>query len=60
MDASAHTAIVEVPPPSRDPLPIRAVESADLLQGGRELLIRHGTATYRLRITASKKLILTK
>ena len=31
-----------------------------LLAGHRELRIRHGSATYRLRLTASGKLILTK
>ncbi len=36
------------------------VDSATLMNGRRELLIRHGTHTYRLRITASNKLILTK
>jgi hemin uptake protein HemP len=36
------------------------IESAVLMGGGRELIIRHGTSTYRLRITASNKLILTK
>ncbi|WP_428686209.1 hemin uptake protein HemP [Reyranella sp.] len=37
-----------------------AVESAALLQGRRELMIRHGAELYRLRLTASNKLILTK
>lgn len=36
------------------------VESATLMNGQRELIIRHGTETYRLRVTASNKLILTK
>jgi hemin uptake protein HemP len=39
---------------------VPAVESAALLQGRRELVIRHGTMVYRLRLTASNKLILTK
>lgn len=39
---------------------IPAVESAALLQGRRELAIRHGAELYRLRLTASNKLILTK
>jgi hemin uptake protein HemP len=30
------------------------------MKGRRELIIRHGADTYRLRITASNKLILTK
>jgi hemin uptake protein HemP len=37
-----------------------AVESTALLQGRRELVIRHGAVMYRLRLTASNKLILTK
>jgi len=40
--------------------PVAAVESAALLRGRRELAIRHGADTYRLRLTASNKLILTK
>jgi hemin uptake protein HemP len=35
-------------------------ESTALLAGPRELRIRHGRDTYRLRLTASGKLILTK
>lgn len=36
------------------------VDSVTLMKGRRELIIRHGAETYRLRITASNKLILTK
>ena len=36
------------------------VDSVVLMSGQRELIIRHGTAIYRLRITAFDKLILTK
>jgi hemin uptake protein HemP len=36
------------------------VESTALMSGRRELIIRHGTDSYRLRVTASNKLILTK
>ena len=36
------------------------VDSADLLNGAREIRIRHGVSLYRLRVTASDKLILTK
>ncbi len=36
------------------------VDSRTLMVGKRELIIRHGAETYRLRITASNKLILTK
>lgn len=38
----------------------RAVDSALLLAGQRELTIRHGTDEYRLRVTRQNKLILTK
>ncbi len=41
-------------------LEIPVVDSTSLLKGHRELLIRHGDQTYRLRMTASDKLILTK
>lgn len=37
-----------------------AVDSVTLMGGRRELIIRHGEGTYRLRVTASNKLILTK
>ena len=36
------------------------VESARLLHGQREVLIRHGNEVYRLRHTRNDKLILTK
>jgi hemin uptake protein HemP len=36
------------------------VDSVTLMGGRRELIIRHGNDTYRLRVTASNKLILTK
>ena len=42
------------------PAGIPTIESVSLLKGARELLIRHGANTYRLRVTASEKLILTK
>lgn len=35
-------------------------DSVGLLQGGREILIRHGSECYRLRHTRNDKLILTK
>jgi hemin uptake protein HemP len=37
-----------------------SIDSVTLMKGRRELIIRHGAGTYRLRITASNKLILTK
>lgn len=36
------------------------VDSVTLMSGRRELIIRHGSESYRLRVTASNKLILTK
>ena len=36
------------------------IDSVALLGGQRELIIQHGQNTYRLRLTASNKLILTK
>ena len=39
---------------------VASVDSVTLMKGRRELIIRHGADTYRLRITASNKLILTK
>ncbi|WP_066097814.1 hemin uptake protein HemP [Xanthomonas massiliensis] len=36
------------------------IDSAALLKGGREVLIRHGDKVYRLRHTSNDKLILTK
>jgi hemin uptake protein HemP len=36
------------------------VRVSDLLKGARELILEHGNQDYRLRITASGKLILTK
>jgi hemin uptake protein HemP len=61
MDVMGHPVRAEAPPaPTRDAPPVRSIASVDLLQGSRELLIRHGDSTYRLRVTASEKLILTK
>lgn len=40
--------------------PQRRVKAADLLQGGRVLLIQHNGDEYRLQLTKSDKLILTK
>ena len=38
----------------------RAIRSDDLLAGEREVAILHNDDTYRLRLTAAGKLILTK
>jgi len=37
-----------------------SVSSRELLGNARELIIRHGQESYRLRLTKSSKLILTK
>ena len=39
---------------------VATVRSEDLFDGSRELIIRHGSEEYRLRITRANKLILTK
>lgn len=38
----------------------RCLDSAAVLGGGIEVLIRHGSETYRLRLTRQNRLILTK
>ncbi len=51
-------------PATPDALPAASAmpvfDSVRLLQGGREILIRHGDECYRLRHTRNDKLILTK
>ena len=36
------------------------IDSQALFDGGREIVIAHGSEIYRLRVTAQNKLILTK
>ena len=48
------------PSSKSSPLSARELASDDLLQGTREVLIRHGTDVYRLRLTRNGKLILHK
>jgi hemin uptake protein HemP len=48
------------PAPSRTDEKPRRLRVADLLDGEREAILEHGGQDYRLRITASGKLILTK
>ena len=38
----------------------RSISSDELMGGERVIIIRHGNDEYRLRVTASNKLILTK
>ena len=70
MDKTVHRiselAAAETPAPpapangAAEPAPVRRVESASLFQRGREIVIVHHGQEYRLRITKSDKLILTK
>lgn len=48
------------PSTSPPPPPPPVLSSQQLLAGARELLIQHQGQTYRLRLTAQNKLILTK
>jgi hemin uptake protein HemP len=41
-------------------LPEREINTRDLMQGQREIVIRHGDEAYRLSVTRSGKLILRK
>jgi hemin uptake protein HemP len=36
------------------------IDSSTLLKGQRELIVRHADSRYRLRLTTSNKLIMTK
>ena len=54
---SSELAAAETP---AAPAPVRRLESASLFQRGREVVIVHHGQEYRLRITKSDKLILTK
>jgi len=60
MELSSQSAATAATTASRNGAEIPIADSATLLRGHRELLISHGSQTYRLRITASGKLILTK
>jgi len=42
------------------PVDANRIDSRDLFIGTREIMIGHGNETYRLRLTAQNKLILTK
>ncbi len=54
-DAEPH----DEPPPDDTDRP-RIIRSEDVLQGRREVWIEHGEEMYRLRVTSSNKLYLTK
>jgi len=57
-DAADHsrTALIERSIPLAD----NRIQSRDLFASSREIIIVHGEETYRLRLTAQNKLILTK
>jgi hemin uptake protein HemP len=59
MDKTVHR-ISELAAPETPAAAVRRVESASLFQRGREVVIVHHGQEYRLRITKSDKLILTK
>lgn len=42
------------------PMRDHRMESGELFVGTKEIMIAHGSETYRLRLTAQNKLILTK
>jgi len=48
------------PPVPGQPTPPREIDSAELMRGQREIVIRHGQELYRLNVTRSGKLILRK
>jgi hemin uptake protein HemP len=52
--------VVDAKPVRSIPVDTHRIDSRDLFVGTRELTIRHGSETYRLRLTAQNKLILTK
>jgi hemin uptake protein HemP len=63
MDVSfrpAQIAETDHPPALAREIESLVVDSVELMNGAREIRIRHGASLYRLRITASDKLILTK
>lgn len=44
----------------RTGMPVRQLTSAEVLDGEKEVIIKHGESEYRLRLTSLNKLILTK
>ncbi|MBU8872683.1 hemin uptake protein HemP [Reyranella sp. MMS21-HV4-11] len=60
MDDRSGPARIDEMQRDRSAFTLPAVESVAILQGRREVIIRHGAELYRLRLTASNKLILTK
>lgn len=61
MDSRDTTLRTENTEPRRSiPVAAHRIDSRDLFVGTREVTIGHGSETYRLRLTAQNKLILTK
>ena len=60
MNQPPHSAQVSDAETGRPNPGTQIVDSVTLMSGRRELIIRHGADSYRLRVTASNKLILTK
>lgn len=59
-DVEPITVLASAPAEGREAGGPRIVTSEALLQGGREVIIRHGGDDYRLRLTRVGKLILNK
>ena len=59
-DRSARTGASTGSGSRRIPLRDNRIDSSDLFVGTREISIVHGDETYRLRLTAQNKLIMTK
>ena len=57
-DAASHKAAAEAS--RNDVMHGNRLDSRDIFQAAREIIIAHGEETYRLRLTAQNKLILTK
>ncbi|BBF92883.1 hypothetical protein BLTE_15680 [Blastochloris tepida] len=58
--ANSRQNSAEMPAKRAIPIERNRIESCDLFVATREITIGHGTETYRLRLTAQNKLILTK
>jgi hemin uptake protein HemP len=48
------------PKPPSEPVGLRKIESRDLFEGARSIIIMHGDQHYQLRLTQANRLILTK
>ena len=60
-EKAGHMHVSSAPPPTSATVPqMRRIASAELMAGHREIVILHDGQEYRLRVTNSGKLILTK